>query len=80
MWRSLEEGVQLLLHEDANKVEQALRVAAQSIRCSRQIVSEFSDRLWKALQHARAKFDEDALSVCALSAMSQVTFASRSLL
>jgi hypothetical protein len=73
MWRSLEEGVQLLLHEDANKVEQALRVAAQSIRCSRQIVSEFSDGLWRALQHARAKFDEDALSVCALSAMSQVT-------
>jgi hypothetical protein len=71
-WRSLEEGVELLLHEDASKVEQALRAAARSIRCSRQMVSEFSDRLWKALQHARAKFDEDALSVCALSAMSQV--------
>jgi hypothetical protein len=72
MWRSLEEGLELLLHEDANKVEQALRVAAQSIRCSRQMVSEYSDRLWRALRHARAKFDEDALSVCALSAMSQV--------
>ena len=59
--------------KDANKVEQAFRVAAHSIRCSGQIVSEFSDGLWRALQHARAKFDEDALSVCALSAMSQVT-------
>jgi hypothetical protein len=76
-WRSLEEGVQLLLHEDASKVEQALRAAARSIRCSRQMVPEFSDRLWKALQHARAKFDEDALSVCALSAMSQVCCAQR---
>ena len=72
-WRSLEEGADLLLHEDANKVEQALRVAAHSIRCSRQMVPEFSDRLWRALKHARAKFDEDELSVCALSAMSQVT-------
>jgi hypothetical protein len=73
LWRSLEEGIELLLHADALKVEQALRVAARSIRCSRQMVPEFSDRLWKALQHARAKFDEDALSVCALSAMSQVS-------
>jgi hypothetical protein len=72
-WRSLEEGADLLLHEDPNKVEQALRVAAHSIRCSRQMVPEFSDRLWRALKHARAKFDEDELSVCALSAMSQFT-------
>ena len=78
MWRSLEEGAQLLLHEDANKVDQALRVAARSIRCSRQMVPEYSDRLWKALQHARAKFDEEQLSVCALSAMSQVLCVSRS--
>jgi hypothetical protein len=72
MWSSLEAGLELLLHEDANKVEQAIRVAAQSIRCSRQIISEFSHRLWKALQHARAKFDDDQISVHALSAMSQV--------
>jgi len=72
MWRSLEEGAELLLHEDANKVEQALRVAARSIHCSRQMVPEYSSRLWQALRHARAKFDEEQLSVCALSAMSQV--------